>query len=1031
MGKFSTECPGCGKRLRVAEEHARKKVKCPECGVTFRVASKENTSAPKAPPVPRESSDPTEETTSAVPPPSGSWRTPALVVLSVLIACAVAGAVGYFVYRSAGVGQAKESAARLVKSGRNAIDRGGYDEAERLLREAVQKLERNELFSASTYTEATTLLTHLKKDEVMYEGRWVSTEEREMRSRGYVKHEGRWVTPEAKAKLSQGYIEYKGQWISPDEKRKLDQGLVKYEDRWVTPEEKQKLARGMVRFGDKWVTKEAKRRLQKAMFVPIKGPIGVDTVKVVKLGLEAAADVGAGTLVLELDTPGGSVAAAREIGSLLDEKVGPAENVVQAIAYLPGGDFGGAWSAGAFLAFSCDRIYARPGTAMGAAQQVVQLGGSSVPVKYFAGGAKMDSAWIGSFRAQAEKNGHPPAVAEAMAREDCELWVTAVEGDRSEFDLRYSKGSESRGGGLFGGTGGFTSADTGSSSAGGAGTDLIKKQGQILSLTAGQIGEFGIGKIVPEGQNLQEMLDVEKISLSQTSVGPELDRITREWQRIREALKTKLAGFVRHIQALDANLQSAVLEGTYRRFSHRMKRSSHHLNRATALSQDLLWLGVEHPDLGLNIDALARTHFLLRRLQSDLGGAGRASSLPIAVRLDEYVAGATELDFSGDGQLLASVDRRGSISFWHVDSKYRLATYRGSASGSTSVAVDPDGELFAYTNGSKIVLSEVRTGRETQTFRGHRSFFTTVEISPNGELLAGGNLGGSVTLWPLGGSGDVRTIDAHESGLAAVAFSRNGSRLATGARDGAVKVWNTKTGELLHTLKGHSRPITAVSFRPGDEMLASASTKGTIILWDTGSGSPLRKITELGEAVLTLEFSPDGKFLASGGRDKRVRLWNPDTGKVAQLLATCNSAVRCVTFTGSGEHLAGSSTSGRIRVWNAEKSEETEEAEKTIVSLSPARLTKTEKQVQEKIRDTEVVIDLTDTSLREAVTWLKQICPVELQYDSLGVPGGITVSVQGSVTIEEALDAITEDERVDWKIEGEKIVIGSASKLGT
>jgi len=1035
MDRLSIECPQCGKCLKVRKKYAGKKARCPACDSSFTVRERETDDSPSPEPAPDKAADPTEETTSEIPAPARSWVKRLILAGSITVLLVLAGITGYAVYRSATTGQARESASRLVRSGREAISEDRYGLAERLLQHAVRKLEMEDLVGDASYSEATAMLAHLQKGEVVYKGRWMSPEEKQMRSQGYVKHEGRWVTPEAKAKLSQGYIQHDGEWVSPDEKGKLDEGLVKFKGRWMTPEKKEKLVQGLVQVGDMWIPQEARSRLSKAVFIPIKGPVGVDTVEVVKLGLEAAAEEGAGTVVLELDTPGGSVSAAREIASLIDQKVGPKQTVVRAVAYLSGGDFGGAWSAGAFLAFSCDSIYARTGTAMGAAQQVVKLGGTSVPVKYFAGGAKMDSAWIGTFRAQAEKNGHPPAVAEAMAREECKLWALAKADEGTKFALEYSDDSELTGAGFANVDGGDSGFILSESFGGAESRDLIKKQGQILSLTAGQIDEFGIGKVVPEGKKLNDVLDVEQTALSDTSFGPKLDRITREWARVRKELNTKLKDFFRHMKALDTNLRSAVAEGSPRRFSHRLKRSSHHLNQAAALAQDLVWLGVDYPDLGLDVEAMARAHFLLRRLQRQVLRPGGGRSLPTAVRLDEYVAGAKELAFGKGGKLLASVDRRGTISFWDVDSELRLASYPGSASGSTSVAVDPEGKLFACANGNEVVLREIRTGRVAQKFEGHRSFFRAVEISPSGDLLAGGNLGGTVTLWPLGGSGDVRTINAHESGLSTIAFSRDGTRLATGSREGAVKVWSAKTGELLQNLEGHSRPVTAVSFRPGDDVLASASTRGKIILWDTIRGDVMQKITDLDEAVLTLEFSPNGKYLASGGRDRRVRLWDANSGRVVQLLATCNSAVECVTFSRSGEHLAGSATNGRIRVWDAEESEESRasetsgNADQKDATEARTRFARSENVVREKLRETSVVIDLSDTPLRDAIKWLQQISSVDLKFDPAGVPDGITVSVQGEVTIQKALDSITTDRRVDWKIEGDSVLIGAAAKL--
>ncbi|MFN0206820.1 MAG: NfeD family protein [Planctomycetota bacterium] len=75
-------------------------------------------------------------------------------------------------------------------------------------------------------------------------------------------------------------------------------------------------------------------------------------------------------LIVSIDTLGGSVEIMGAMGNALREASTSAKDITT-VAFVSGGDAGGAWSAGSFLALACDRIYMKNGTQIGAALPVV------------------------------------------------------------------------------------------------------------------------------------------------------------------------------------------------------------------------------------------------------------------------------------------------------------------------------------------------------------------------------------------------------------------------------------------------------------------------------------------------------------------------------------------------------------------------------------------------------------------------------------------------------------------------------------
>ncbi len=102
-------------------------------------------------------------------------------------------------------------------------------------------------------------------------------------------------------------------------------------------------------------------------------------------------------VIIQMDTPGGAVNAAFDIGKLFSD----AE--VETITYVDKN----ALSAGAYISLNTDRIYMAPGSVMGAAQVIDGQGNAA--------GDKAQSAWIAAMRGSAEDAGLDPTYAIAMA----------------------------------------------------------------------------------------------------------------------------------------------------------------------------------------------------------------------------------------------------------------------------------------------------------------------------------------------------------------------------------------------------------------------------------------------------------------------------------------------------------------------------------------------------------------------------------------------------------------------------------------
>jgi len=109
---------------------------------------------------------------------------------------------------------------------------------------------------------------------------------------------------------------------------------------------------------------------------------------------------GADLVLLEIDTPGGEVGAAGEIGELIRKQEIPV------VAYVADEAF----SAGTYIALNCDYIMMSPGSAIGAAAPI-DLAGNMAEQKFVA-------AWTKKMASAAQINQRDPKIAEAMVNPD-------------------------------------------------------------------------------------------------------------------------------------------------------------------------------------------------------------------------------------------------------------------------------------------------------------------------------------------------------------------------------------------------------------------------------------------------------------------------------------------------------------------------------------------------------------------------------------------------------------------------------------
>ena len=287
--------------------------------------------------------------------------------------------------------------------------------------------------------------------------------------------------------------------------------------------------------------------------------------------------------------------------------------------------------------------------------------------------------------------------------------------------------------------------------------------------------------------------------------------------------------------------------------------------------------------------------------------------------------------FSREGSTLYSGSSDGSVIVWDVTGRRRLGRpFRFSprpaagngpqpqtVNASTSVAVSPDGSVFATTPGPRrVTLWRSRDQSVIGELRGPVDEVDSLAFSHDGRLLAAtGNLPQTV-VWNVAARKILRLLGpAGDGGATGVAISPDDRLVASGGVDGIVRVYELSTGREIgrDRSKGSFQDL---DFSPDGKLLAAAGLLPEIVIWNVERRKHERTIQHE-DAILTLRFSPDGKTIATGDLPGNVIFWDSVSGRrVGPTLGGHNGLVLSLAFNPSGTQLGTTSGDGKFRLWD-------------------------------------------------------------------------------------------------------------------
>lgn len=289
--------------------------------------------------------------------------------------------------------------------------------------------------------------------------------------------------------------------------------------------------------------------------------------------------------------------------------------------------------------------------------------------------------------------------------------------------------------------------------------------------------------------------------------------------------------------------------------------------------------------------------------------------------LEGHERTAITVDFSPDGELIASGSDDNTIKIWRKDGEL-VTTLEGHTDGIRSVVWHPDGKMLASASYDKTVKLWSKEGKLIRTLQEHQGKVNSVSFSPKGKFLASASADGTVKLWQTRDMSLQKTIQAHKSWVSDVQFSPDGKFIASSGTDKVIKIWRLD-GTLVDTLQEHTAVVQTISFSTDGKLLASGDGDANVKLWRvdnaTGKVTFWTNLNNHTDKVWDVSFSPNSKLLASTGADQTIQLQRIDIEKqeVKSLepLKDHNSSIYSLAWSSEDNSIASASADTSIKLW--------------------------------------------------------------------------------------------------------------------
>eukprot|EP01129_Flabellula_baltica_P016122 TRINITY_DN8449_c0_g1_i1.p1 TRINITY_DN8449_c0_g1~~TRINITY_DN8449_c0_g1_i1.p1 ORF type:complete len:304 (+),score=60.55 TRINITY_DN8449_c0_g1_i1:73-984(+) len=286
----------------------------------------------------------------------------------------------------------------------------------------------------------------------------------------------------------------------------------------------------------------------------------------------------------------------------------------------------------------------------------------------------------------------------------------------------------------------------------------------------------------------------------------------------------------------------------------------------------------------------------------------------------------SSVQFSDDGNYLASASNDKTVCLWDVNEGRSISKLTGHTQGISDIAWVDDSKLVATASDDCTVrLYDRHNSDLVHTFEGHTNYVMCVDYNPSKNLLASGSFDKTVRIWDVSGRRCVHRIPAHSDTVVSSNFDSEGKRLVTGGFDGFVRVWDVDTGACVESylVSDANTPVTFAQWSPNGRYILVGCFDSTWKLLNTATGKIAKTYTGhvLNDYCIFASFYlPTGRNIFSGSADNSVCVWDINTKEMVQKLEGHEDVVVAVASHPTQDIIASGSIGcdNTVRIWSGE-----------------------------------------------------------------------------------------------------------------